>query len=117
MSNSICHIEICTTNLPKAEKFYGELFGWKIQSDVMDGYSLFEASKPPGGGLQKVEKLKSGDGIIFYVLVDSIENTLKKAKTLGAKVVKEKSEIPNIGWYGVFSDLDGNRIGIYKSLQ
>lgn len=120
MSNSICHIEIMTTDLPKAEKFYAELFGWKINSNVMgDGkYSLFESPKPPGGGIAKVDKVNPGNNLIFYVEVADIPGTLTRAEALGAKTVTPKTEIsPEIGWFGNFRDLDGNLIGLYTGAQ
>lgn len=116
MKNAFCHIEICTTNLKKAEKFYAELFGWKIQSEVMGKYSLFETPSPPGGGLAEVKEVKPGDSLMLYVEVDDIEKYLKKAANLGGKQVSPKTEIPQVGWYGVFSDLDGNKIGLFTGL-
>jgi len=46
-------------------------------------------------------------------LVDDIDTMLEKAVKLGAKKVKEKTEIPNIGWYSLFTDLDDNTIGLF----
>jgi len=46
--------------------------------------------------------------------VDDVDATISKAKNLGGKIIKEKTEIPNIGWFGLFSDLDGNVIGVFK---
>ncbi|EQB63212.1 MAG: hypothetical protein RBG1_1C00001G0791 [candidate division Zixibacteria bacterium RBG-1] len=120
MSNSICHIEIMTTDLKKAEKFYSDLFGWKVNSDAMgDGkYSLFEAPKPPHGGIAKVDKVNPGNNLIFYVEVSDIPGTLTRAESLGAKTVTPKTEInPEVGWFGNFRDLDGNLIGLYTGAQ
>lgn len=64
--------------------------------------------------LDKVEKVIPG-GIIFYVAVEDIPKTLNKAEELGAKTVKGKTEIPNVGWFGSFSDLDGNIIGVFTA--
>jgi len=115
MVNSICHIEIMATDLDKAKKFYSELFGWKIQSwQGSPDYLMFDTGKEPGGGIAKAEKVNPGDGILLYVLVDDIEKSLNKAKELGGKVVKENTEIPNVGWFGLFADLDGNVIGVFK---
>jgi len=115
MDHPIVHIEISTTDLPKAQKFYSQLFNWKIT--VWEGtsdYLMFETGKEPGGGIQKVDRVNPGDGVLIYVLVEDIEKTLSKAKELGGKIVKEKTEIPNVGWFGLLSDLDGNTIGIFK---
>jgi len=115
MDHSIVHIEISTTDLPKAQKFYSQLFNWKITAwEGTSDYLMFETGKEPGGGIQKVDRVNPGDGVLIYVLVEDIEKTLSKAKELGGKIVKEKTEIPNVGWFGLLSDLDGNTIGIFK---
>jgi hypothetical protein len=115
MDNSIVHIEISTKDLPKAQKFYSQLFNWKITGwEGSSDYLMFETGKEPGGGIQKVDKVRPGDGVLIYVQVEDIEKTLSKAKELGGKIVKEKTEIPNVGWFGLLSDLDGNTIGIFK---
>jgi len=49
----------------------------------------------------------------FGILVDDIDAMLEKAVKLGAKKVKETTEIPNVGWFGLFTDLDGNTIGLF----
>jgi len=114
MPNFFCHIEISTTDLKKSEKFYEKLFNWKIKSADFPDYSSFETGKEPGGGLMKVDKINPGEGVMVYVLVDDVDATLSEAKNLGGKIIKEKTEIPNIGWFGLFSDLDGNVIGVFK---
>ena len=116
MEHSICHIEIPTTNLAKATKFYQELFGWKIEMWPGSEYAMFDTGKEPGGGIMKVDKVSppTGMGVTFYVLVDSIEDTLSKAEKLGGKLVKERTAVSDMGWFGLFSDLDGNIIGIWK---
>jgi hypothetical protein len=114
MPNFICHIEICTTDLKKSEEFYRKIFNWKIKSADFPDYSSFETEKEPGGGLMKVDKINPGEGVTVYVLVDDVDKTLSLAKKSGGKIIKEKTEIPNIGWYGLFSDLDGNILGVFK---
>jgi predicted enzyme related to lactoylglutathione lyase len=116
MDHSICHIEIPTTDLTKAAKFYQELFGWKIEMWQGSDYATFDTGKEPGGGIMKVDKVSPpiGMGLTFYVLVESIEDTLSQAEKLGGKLVKEKTAVGDMGWFGLFSDLDGNVIGIWK---
>jgi predicted enzyme related to lactoylglutathione lyase len=42
------------------------------------------------------------DNIIIYILVDDMNAMLAEVVKLGAKKVKEKTEIPNVGWFGLF---------------
>lgn len=115
MQNSIYHIEIMTTDLKKAERFYSGLFGWKITSwKGSPDYMLFETGKEPGGGFQKVDKVNPGDGILLYIQVEDIEKSLSKARELGGRIIREKTEIPNVGWFGLLADLDGNVIAVFK---
>lgn len=117
MKNAFCHIEIMTTNLKRAEKFYGDLFEWKIQSGMMgEKYSLYETPQAPGGGIAEMPQVNPGDSIMVYVEVDDLPAYLKKAESLGGKQVTPKTDIPNIGWYGVLADPDGNKMGLFTPL-
>jgi predicted enzyme related to lactoylglutathione lyase len=41
----------------------------------------------------------------------------KKAKSLGGTIVREKTEIPGIGWFGIFKDPTGNNLAVYTSVN
>lgn len=59
-------------------------------------------------------KKEEQKGVLVYFQVDDIEETFDKVKHLGGKVILGKTQIPNVGSYGVFSDLDGNQIAIFS---
>ncbi len=123
MSNHpIVHIEIPAKDTGAAGKFYGDLFGWKIESDTMYNYVQFQAEGGPGGGF--VEVGRSGmpveyktDSLLVYVSTDDIDATLAKVESLGGKTLMPKTEIPHVGWWGVFSDPTGNRVALYTSMR
>ena len=112
MAGNLCHFDIPSRNPEKAGEFYGKLFGWEIDSKSYPGYYMFKASKPPHGGIEKPEPFAAG--VVIYIEVDDVIATLNKAKAAGASIVKEKTEIPGIGYFGLFSDPDGNIIGVYE---
>ena len=116
MVHAICHVEIPTTDFEKAKTFYSNLFGWKITLMPQMNWASFETGMEPGGGFNRVDKVESvGEhGVLIYVSVDEIQETLAKVMELGGSVIKEKTEIPEIGWYALFGDLDGNVVGIYQ---
>ena len=60
------HVEIPVTDLKKAKEFYSKLFGWKV--DLLPGmnYALFETGAKPGGGFNKVDKMKA-DGVVIML--------------------------------------------------
>ncbi len=115
--HNIVHIEIPTANAEESGKFYSQLFGWKITPVPEMNYTLFEPESGPGGGFTMVgENTKVGD-VLIYVDSDDVEADLKRAETLGAKVLVPKSEISQVGWVGVFADPTGTMIALYTDLH
>lgn len=114
---NIVHIEIPATNGKTSGEFYEKLFGWHIVHDEQMDYTMWDPHEGPGGGFSQVdENTKPGDVLIYVNSVD-IEADLKKAASLGATIVREKSEIPTIGWWGIFQDPAGNNIALYTSMN
>lgn len=52
----------------------------------------------------------------MYVHSDDIAATLAKVESLGGTVVVPESEIPGIGWFGIFMDPAGNLLALFKGL-
>jgi len=116
MGNPVVHLEIPVTDLKKAKDWYSRVFGWK--ADVMPemNYALFDTGTPPGGGFNKVDKVKAG-GCLFYIAVDDIDKKLKEIEEAGGKTVYGKSEIPETGWNAIFTDIFGNELGLYTPMM
>jgi hypothetical protein len=55
--------------------------------------------------------------VLVYVQTDDIEATLAKVESLGGRVLVPKTEIPTVGWFGVFSDPTGNKVGLYSGKE
>ncbi len=119
MPHHICHVEIPTTDFEKAKTFYSSLFGWKITITPNMDYATFETGSEPGGGFNKVDKVTSvgEQGVLIYVFTEDIQETLARVVELGGSVIKEKTLIPEIGWYALFGDPDGSIIGIFQSKE
>ena len=118
MPHPIVHLEIPTTDITRSAAFYRKLFDWTIDHSWGPDYALFsyklgKSEGLTGGGLDRKDKIAPGN-ITIYIQVDDIEAMLEKAVRLGATKVEGKTEIPNTGWFGLFKDLDGNTIGLFK---
>jgi len=113
-THPIVHIELVANNLEATGKFYADLFGWKIENIPAMNYSTFEAKPGPGGGFVPVGvgQLKPGE-VLIHVATDDIDASLAKVNKLGGKTLVPKSEIPEIGWYAIFTDPTGNKVGLY----
>src|SRR5215469_4667168 len=120
MSNhSIVHIEIPASDPATASKFYADLFDWKIQVDPSFDYHMFQADPGPGGGFVKIgddPTYKPGE-VLIYISTDDIDATLARIESHGGKTLQPKTEIPNTGWFAIFSDPTGNRLALYTSMS
>src|SRR5262249_37579222 len=116
-----CHIELGTDNPSKAKEFYGKVFSWKFEdmpSPAGGGtYTMIKPGEGPGGGLMQKACADAPNAWLAYVLVDSVEKTLQKARDAGAKVLMEKTAIPNMGSFAIFADPTGAPLGIWESAK
>ena len=112
----IVHIEFSAQDREAAGKFYSDLFGWKVEQMPEMDYATFESSEGVGGGFNPVKEGNPAGTVVVYIGTDDIEATLAKAESLGAKTIVPKTEIPTMGWFGMFTDPTGNLIGVYTGL-
>ncbi len=113
----IVHVEISAQDLEATAKFYEELFGWKIQHIPEMNYATFEAEGGPGGGFNPVSEQVPAGTVLVYVNSDDIEASLAKAESLGGTTTVPKTEIPDVGWFAIFTDPTGNTMALYKSKE
>src|SRR5690606_37295808 len=98
----------------EATKFYSALFGWECQAYPEMDYAMFNPGEGPGGGFPRIDdNLYRANQTLVYVSTDDIEASLAKAESLGGATVLPKTEIPGIGWFGIFKDLSGNHVALY----
>jgi len=114
---NIVHIEIPAADAAKAGKFYQDLFGWKIETDPVMNYTMWEPLQGPGGGFSPLnESVKPGD-VLIYVDSADIDADLLQIKALGGEIITPKTEIPQVGWFALFKDPTGNTLALYTSLN
>jgi len=114
--HEFCHIEIPTTDIEKSKKFYADVFGWKMEHDPKSDYWMFDAGGGIGGGFVNQPYIGSGT-ILPYIMVTSIENVLERIVAAGGAVFTPKTEIPGMGWFAIFRDPVGVKVGLYVSAQ
>jgi predicted enzyme related to lactoylglutathione lyase len=47
--------------------------------------------------------------------VDDINASTQKAKSLGATVIKDVTEVPGAGWFSIIQDPTGAVLGMWKA--
>lgn len=96
MGNPFCHVELQTNDVAKAKKFYQDLFDWKLQDMPEMGYAMIEVGEGTGGGMMKNPVPNMPSSWMAYVLVEDVKASTKKAKSLGANVVKDSPRCPGM---------------------
>ena len=114
---NVVHVEIPAVNVEGAGKFYQDLFGWKLQHMPEMDYTMWEAEDGSGGGFPEVSADNPAGQALVYIASDDIEADLKNVVKLGGQVVREKTEIPGTGWFGIFKDPTGNMLGLYTGMN
>jgi uncharacterized protein len=120
MANPFAHIELTTSDLGKAKKFYKKLFDWKLTDMPMgDGpvYTMIKTGKGPGGGMQAQPMPEAPVTWLAYVEVESVKKSLAKAEKGGAKVILPTMDIGKNGIIGIFIDPAGAMLGVWSKAK
>jgi uncharacterized protein len=111
----ITHIEFPADDTERARRFYGELFGWQFREmGEGSGYFLFNAGTAEVGGAIGRRGENTGQRLLAYIEVDSIDDVLVRVPSLGGAVDQGKMEIPGQGWYAVITDSEGSEIALFE---
>jgi hypothetical protein len=118
MANPFVHVELSTNDVAKAKDFYGKLFGWKLTDVPMDQftYTMIDVGEDgTGGGIMKQMMPGAPSAWLSYVLVDDIAEATKKAASLGAKIIKDTTEVSDMGWLSIIVDPTGAYLGLWQT--
>ena len=118
MANPFVHVELNTQDVGKAKDFYGKLFGWKLNDTPMgDGmtYTMIDVGEGTGGGITQHPMPGAPSMWLAYTLVDDVAAATKKAVSLGATVIKDKTEIPEMGAFSILQDPTGAVFAMWET--
>jgi uncharacterized protein len=111
----IVHIEFSANQLEESEKFFSQVFGWKIQQMPEMNYAMYETGEGVGGGFNPVSDSNPAGTTLVHIGCDDVNATLAIIETHGGKTLVPKTEIPGMGWFAIFADPTGNNIGLYET--
>jgi predicted enzyme related to lactoylglutathione lyase len=120
MANPFVHIELATTDVDKAKSFYKALFDWKLDDMDMGGgmiYTMIDVGEGTGGGMMKHPMPGQPSAWLAYVNVDDIAAATATAKSLGATIVRDVTEVPNAGSFSIVIDPTGAALGLWQPLR
>jgi predicted enzyme related to lactoylglutathione lyase len=111
--------ELATNDTRAAGEFYTGLFGWtKEEMDMGPSgtYTIFKSGDRGMGGMYSITPEMAGmpPNWIGYFAVADCDDTLEKAKALGAQAVVPPTDIPNVGRFAMIQDPQGAAIAFIK---
>ncbi len=115
MANPFVHVELQTQDPAKAKSFYQGLFSWQLQDAPGMDYTMINVGQGTGGGIMKNPMPGAPSHWLAYVLVDDVAASTAKATSLGATILKDKTEVPNFGWFSIIQDPTGAILGLWQS--
>jgi predicted enzyme related to lactoylglutathione lyase len=112
-NGKICYLEIPAMDVQRSVRFYESVFGWKTRHRG-DGSIAFDDGVGEVSGTWVTGRPPSTEvGVLVYIMVDSVEETVKKIVAEGGKIVQpigvDAQEIT-----ARFTDLAGNIFGLYQ---
>jgi predicted enzyme related to lactoylglutathione lyase len=112
-NGKICYIEIPATDIARSAEFYRRCFGWDIRKRG-DGATAFDDGVGQVSGTWVPGRPPmSQPGLMVYIMVDSVEETIQKIVAAGGELVQPiGGDAPEIT--ARFRDPGGNVIGLYQ---
>ena len=112
-SGKVCYIEIPATDIARSADFYRRAFGWQIRQRG-DGHTAFDDTTGQVSGTWVLGRAPaSKPGLLVYIMVDSVTETLDMIVANGGEIVQAVGvDAPEIT--ARFRDPAGNVIGLYQ---
>ena len=121
---TFCWPELSTTDQRAAERFYSTLFGWTLKETPMgpdSHYTIFEKNGEAVAAAAAMDPEVKKAGVpphwLSYVSVTSVDQSLEKAKSLGATVVAGPFDVMEHGRMAVLTDPTGATFALWQANQ
>jgi predicted enzyme related to lactoylglutathione lyase len=113
---NIIWFEIPADQPERAQKFYSQLFGWKIEpfAGMTDYWHIDTGGSDdmPDGGM--LTRKHDRQPITNYVNVASVTTASKKVEKLGGTICKGKTAVPGMGYFAICRDTEGNEFALWE---
>jgi hypothetical protein len=124
---TIVHFEIPSDDIERSKRFYGELFGWKIDkwpsANTREGMEYWRITTVDDkgndaltGGMMK-RMMPEQQGITNYIDVKSVREYAAKVEQLGGKVFFPIMPVPGMGYFAMCADTEDNAFAIWQADQ
>lgn len=120
MNSYISIFEIPATDISRAINFYKEILGVEIErmdfSEVEMGLFAYQGQMVTGVIMKGEGYKPSANGVTIYLNGgDNLQTILDKVEGNGGKIIIPKTpHADEIGFFAIFHDSEGNKIGLHS---
>jgi uncharacterized protein len=121
MKNLVSIVEIPTSDFSRAVKFYQSILDISIEEVDMDGTQMGILPGDEGNVnvvlVKGIDYKPTTDGTVLYFNAgNDLQPMLDKVGQNGGQIIVPKTEIsPEMGYFALFIDTEGNKIGLHSS--
>jgi predicted enzyme related to lactoylglutathione lyase len=113
MNGKICYVELPATSVERSAAFYASVFGWSMRTRGNGSRAFDDTTGQVSGAFVTGRPAGAAPGILFYIMVDSVEAACAAVKAHGGVIVQPiGADAPELT--ARFSDPAGNVIGLYQ---
>lgn len=115
-ANTWCWNELYTADVAKSVAFYSKIAGFTEEKMDMGKHGTYHVLNADGKGRAGVTTPPQPmpQAWLPYVQVDNVDQTIAKAKKLGAAIHLEGQDVPGVGRIAIFSDPQGAMLGLLQ---
>jgi predicted enzyme related to lactoylglutathione lyase len=112
-NGKICYVEIPATDIARSADFYRKVFGWNVRQSSHGRTSFDDGVNEVSGAWVSGRPPSPTPGLLIYVMVDSVEDTIRAIVENGGEIVQPVGgDAPEIT--ARFRDPAGNVLGIFQ---
>jgi uncharacterized protein len=123
MSGRVVHFEVPYDDAERAQSFYADVFGWRIQPMPEMQYTIVSTGPATdegmpaepgyiGGGMGQRGELLSKP--VITIAVDDVNDALERIRDNGGSAIGEPIPVGEMG-IAAFEDSEGNRMGLWQN--
>lgn len=118
--NPVCWFDIHVSNLENSKKFYETVLDTKLTNlppewGKQSTFPFEDNGANATGALVESENLSTnGNNTVIYFASEDCTTEQSRVESAGGKIIKPKMSIGEFGYISLFSDLDGNIIGLHS---
>ena len=124
----VTHFEMPADDKKRMKEFYSKVFGWQLQqlgpemgdyvlagtTETDDKQMPLEKGRINGGFYQRTDDPLSKHPSVV-ISVKNVEESMKKVKSHGGKILGDPQDIPGVGKWVSFLDTEGNRVSMIQA--